>query len=32
MLRKIFLGNVAVIGGLLYVAALSAGGLAFADV
>jgi uncharacterized membrane protein YphA (DoxX/SURF4 family) len=32
MLRNIFFGNVAVIGGLLYVAAVGAGRLAFADV
>ena len=32
MLRNIFLGNVAVIGGLLYVAVLGAGGFAFVDV
>jgi putative oxidoreductase len=32
MLRNIFLANVAVIGGLLYVAAFGAGRLAFADI
>jgi putative oxidoreductase len=31
MVRNLFFGNVAVIGGLLYVAAVGAGGLAFVD-